>query len=249
MAATTAKPRKTQWHLMTWKEVAEAQRDGRTVLVPAGTVETQGDHTGIGFEFILPQRLAASVAEQTNAVVTPVIPFGWSADFQDHAGTITLRPSTLEALYEDVLRCVLSHGFDHVLVLAAHTPNQQLIEHAAYRLRREFGVRVAWINPGQLANRMLGEVSPDFAAAKGHGADPGVSLGEYLEPGSTDFTNMVPNKVLPDLGGFPLSGMAVSFRRVPDFNAAHARGRLPREARARETQAWAPPSRASKSSS
>jgi len=205
--------KKIDWHLMTWREIKQAQQDGRVVLIPAGTVETQGKHTAIGFEFFLPQRLAQAVAHRTNSIVTPVIPFGWSADFADYPGTITLRPSTLENLYEDVVRCVLHHGFDHVLFLATHIPNQQMIEQLAYRIREELGIRIIWTNPGQLANRFLQEVSPDdFAAAKGHGADPGVSLGEYLEPGSTDFSDMEGNELVSEVMGVPLSGWSPTFQ-------------------------------------
>jgi creatinine amidohydrolase len=200
---------------MTWREVEQASKDRRTVLVPIGTVETQGRHTAIGFEYIVPERLALAAAEKTNAVVTPVIPFGWSADFEDYPGTISLRPETLTQLYEDVLRSILSHGFDHILVLATHIPNQQFIEQAAYRLRRELGVTIIWINPGQLANKVLQDVSPAFAKAKGHGADPGISLGEYLSPGSTDRSDMAPNETASDFLGFPLTGMAPSYNGFP----------------------------------
>lgn len=206
---------KTEWALMTYREVERASKERRTVLVPTGTVETQGKHTAIGFEHIVPYRLALAVAEQTNALVTPVIPFGWSADFEDHAGTISVRPETLAALYEDVFRAVLSHGFDHVLVLATHIPNQQMIETAAYRLRRELGIWIAWINPGQLANRVLQQLDPNAAKTQGHGAEPGVSLGEFLSPGSTDFTDMEPNVTLPDFHGFPLTRMAPNFGGFP----------------------------------
>jgi creatinine amidohydrolase len=201
---------------MTYREIKAAQEEGRVVLIPAGTVETQGKHTAIGFEFVLPQRLAVAVAERTNAIVTPVIPFGWSADFADFPGTITLRPSTLESLYEDVVRCVLHHGFDHLVFLATHIPNQQMIEQLAYRIREELGIRIIWTNPGQLANRFLQEVSPDtFAAAKGHGADPGVSLGEFLEPGTTDFSGMEQNELVTEFMGIPLSGWSPSFQGFP----------------------------------
>ena len=208
-------PDKTQWRLMTWREVKEASARKRVVLIPTGTCETQGKHTAVGFEYILPERLAEAVAQRTNAVVTPVIPFGWSADFEDYAGTISLRPETLACLYEDLFRAVLSHGFDHLLVLATHIPNQPMIEQAAYRLRREFGVRISWINPGQLANRMLQQVSPDPARAQGHGADPGISLGEFLEPGSTDFSDMAPNTTVGTFEGFPLTRMAPAFEDFP----------------------------------
>jgi creatinine amidohydrolase len=206
---------KTEWGLMTWPEIKRAADEHLTVLIPAGTVETQGRHTAIGFEHILPQRLAQAVAARTNAIVTPVIPFGWSADFEDYPGTISIRPETLAMLYEDVFRAVLSHGFDHLLVLATHIPNQPMIEQAAYKLRREFGIRIVWTNPGQLANVMLQRVAPNADAVQGHGGEPGVSLGEFLAPGSTVFEGMEPNVTVPEFGGFSLKRMAPSFDGFP----------------------------------
>ena len=207
--------RKTHWHLMTWREIARAREERAVVLVPAGTVETQGMHTAIGYEHIVPQRLAAAVAERTNAIVTPVLPFGFSPDYVDYPGTISLRPETLGALYEDVLRSIISHGFDHILVLVGHNPNAPYLYAAGYKLLAELGVRVAWINPLNVADKLLKEVSPNYAEAKGHGADPGISLGEYLEPGSTDFTDMAPNNPAKDFRGFPLSAKTPQYGGFP----------------------------------
>lgn len=206
---------KKQWHLMTWREVKEARDSKATVLVPAGTVETQGPFTYVGFEFIVPERLADAVAAQTNAIVTPTIPFGWSADFQDRPGTITLRPETLKRLYEDVVRSVLHHGFDHILLLASHTPNQPMIEEVAYEVRRDSGVRIAWINPGQLANRALRETVSDYDTSKGHGAEPGISLGEFLQPGTTDLKHLVPNKSVKTFGGLDWTTNGLMFKDFP----------------------------------
>ena len=71
------------------------------------------------------------------------------------------------------------------------------------------------MNPGQLANHFLRDVSPDFAAAKGHGADPGISLGEFLEPGSTDFSDLEPNKLRTEFEGFALDGWSMQHGGFP----------------------------------
>lgn len=207
--------RKTQWHLMTWREIAKARDAGSVVLVPAGTVETQGIHTAIGYEHIVPQRLAAAVAERTNAIVTPVLPFGFSPDYVTYPGTISLRPETLGAYYEDVLRSIASHGFTHILVLVGHNPNAPYLYAAGYKLLAEMGVRIAWVNPLNVADKLLKEVSPNYAEAKGHGADPGISLGEYLEPGSTDFTDLEPNRPAKEFVGFPLSAKTPQYGGFP----------------------------------
>ncbi len=38
------------------------------------------------------------------------------------------------------------------------------------------------------------EVSPNYQAARGHGADPGLSLAKYLEPAMLDLAQVVPNE-------------------------------------------------------
>lgn len=56
--------------------------------------------------------------------MTPAIPFGDSDQFRGVLGTISVRRSVLEGLYEDTLLSIIAHGFDHLLVLGAHVPNQ-----------------------------------------------------------------------------------------------------------------------------
>ncbi len=186
--------KKTHWHLMSWQEIRDAAKENPTILVPAGTTETQGPYTYVGIEFVLPERLAKAVARRSNALVAPTIPFGYSPDFEDFPGTITLSPSVIARVYEEVVISILRHGFDHILFLVTHGPNQPMIEEVAFKIREEFGVLVAWFNPGRLASKLLQEVSPNYDEARGHGADPALSLSKYLEPNMVDLTNMAPNE-------------------------------------------------------
>ena len=49
------------------------------------------------------------------------------------------------------MRAIVRAGFDHLLFLAMHIPNQPLMEHVAHKIRTELGLMIAWINPGRLA--------------------------------------------------------------------------------------------------
>ena len=207
--------RKIHWHLMSWQEIRAAQQRNPVVLIPAGTVETQGPYTYVGIECVVPQRLAEAVARQTNALVVPTIPFGYSALFQDYPGTLSLRPETLSAIYEDVTRAIIRHGFDHLLFLAMHIPNQPMLEHVANKIRDELGVLIGWINPGRLAAEILKEISPNYTAARGHGADPGLSLAAYLEPAMVDLSQVVPNQAQSEFQGLPLDGLTPAFQGFP----------------------------------
>lgn len=193
--------KKIHWHLMTWQEIREARKRNPVILIPAGTVETQGPNTYVGLELVVPQRLAEEVARRTNALVVPTIPFGYSSLFQDFPGTITLRPEVLSALYEDVVRSIVRHGFDHLLFLAMHIPNQPMVRHVADKVRDELGVLIAWINP--------------YAAARGHGGARGLSLAKYLEPDMVDLSQVVPNEFNLEYQGLPLDGVTPTFQGLP----------------------------------
>jgi creatinine amidohydrolase len=198
-------PQSARWHLMTWQAIREFARRKPVVLVPAGTVETQGPFLWVGVEFVLPERLANDVAARTDAIVAPTIPFGWSPDFEDYPGTISLRPAVLEALYDDVARSILRHGFDKVLFLVTHIPNQPPIEQMAYRLRRELGVRIGWMNPGQMAVDIMKDLDPDYPAGYGHGADPSLSIAAYLEPEETPLDQARPSRGADTFKGLPFN--------------------------------------------
>lgn len=206
---------KTRWDYMTWQEIRDAQKRSPVVLIPAGTIETQGPYTYVGIENLVPERLAQAVAGRTNAIVAPTIPFGDSSLFLDYPGTISLRPEVLREVYADVVHAILKAGFDHLLFLAMHIPNQPLMEHVAHRLRTEQGILIAWINPGRLAPAVMKEVSPNFAAARGHGADPQLSLAMYLAPEMVDVSNRVPNKFTTEFQGLPLDAMTPTFDGFP----------------------------------
>lgn len=207
--------RKIHWHLMSWREIRTARERNPVILIPAGTVETQGPYTYIGVECEIPQRLAEEVARRTNSLVMPTIPFGYSALFQDFPGTITLRPEVVADVYEDVVRSIIRHGFDHLLFLAMHIPNQPMMEHVANKVRDELGVLVAWINPGRLAPAIMREISPNYTAARGHGADPGLSLAKYLQPNMVDLSQVAPNEAQREFQGLSIEGLMPTFQDFP----------------------------------
>ena len=136
------------WSHLTWQEIRAAAKRQPVVLVPIAYVETQGPYTPVGMELIVADRLARDVAARTDGLALPAIPFGNSDSFMTIPGTIFIRPEVLIELYDDVLRSIVRAGFQRVLCLAYHVPNQPLIGRAARRIREETGVSVVWFNPG-----------------------------------------------------------------------------------------------------
>jgi len=194
--------RTVEWALMNWLEIREAAERQPVVLVPAGTVETQGP-TYVGYEAIFAEKIALDAAGQTGSLVTPTIPFGWSADFEAVPGTISIHPALLSSLYEDVARSIARAGFFHIMFVAAHIPNQPPIEQMAYRLRRELGIQVAWINPGAMATEVWRDIGPDYPVGRGHGADTGRSLAAFIRPDAVDLDAEINNEEQGDYNTLP----------------------------------------------
>ena len=148
------------WAHLTWQQLRDAAASDPVVIVPTACVETQGPWTPVGMEFVLADRLARDAAERTGSLALPALPFGNSDSFVNIPGTIFVRPEILTGLYHDVFRSVVRAGFERILCLSYHIPNQPYIERAARLLREETGVVVTWMNPGALAATFLKRALP-----------------------------------------------------------------------------------------
>lgn len=207
---------KSQWALMTWREVRSRAADGNSVvLIPLGCVEPQGPHTPVGMEFLMADALAKEVALRTGSVALPAIPFGNSDDFVNMPGTIFVRPETLIMFYEDVYRSVLRAGFTHVVFLAYHVPNQWVLERAARKVREDSGIICAWLNPGALAAKYLPDLFDDPTAARGHGAEPGISLMRFLVPDAVSLEGAVTRPAASEFRGWKIMGGAPALDGLP----------------------------------
>lgn len=202
------------WANLTWQQIRDAAANNPVVLVPTACVETQGPWTPVGMEYLLADRLAQDAAERTGSLALPALPFGNSDSFMNIPGTIYIRPEILTGLYYDVFRSVVRAGFERILCLSYHIPNQPYIERAARMLREETGVIVVWVNPGALAATFLKELFPDPAAARGHGAEPGLSLMRYVlgvsVPADADT-----GETCSSYRGLDVQGAGVTFQGFP----------------------------------
>jgi len=203
---------KINWARMTWLEIQQAQKRNPVVIIPIGTVETHGPHTLVGLETIISERLAEEVAKRTNSLVLPVTPFGHSDSFAEIPGTIFIRPEVLEGFYEDIFRSVFKFGFDHLLFLTAHVPNQPIIKRVFRKMRAEKGILAASLNPGRIAPSYVRDLFEKPTEVRGHGAEPGLSLAEYLCPEDVSREGAKPSQSLKEFRGFEAEGMSIKFQ-------------------------------------
>jgi creatinine amidohydrolase len=113
----------------------------------------------------------------------PPIAYGVSEMGMGTAGTISLSHPVFASVVEGVVLSLIAQGFEHVLLLNSHIPNQYPVEFVCREVRRRTGVLVAAISPGPLATDLSRDVIADETYT-GHGGEPGVSIMMHLFPGS-----------------------------------------------------------------
>jgi creatinine amidohydrolase len=128
---------------LTSPEVAAALAAGRrTIVLPCGAIEQHGPHLPLSVDADHAEQLALRVAERLDALVAPTLRIGCSAHHLDFAGTLSLRPETLEALYVDCCRSLARHGFERILIFSGHIGNFPVLEDIAPRLARSVPAHV-----------------------------------------------------------------------------------------------------------
>jgi len=131
---------------LTSPEVADLIADGyKRVVVPTGGVEYNGAHLALGKHNRVVSFAALAVAQELGkTLVAPVIDFVPEGQISPpsghmvHAGTISVRVETFEAILEDVTRSLIQHGFEEVLFIGDSGWNQQPQASVAERLNTEF---------------------------------------------------------------------------------------------------------------
>ena len=162
---------------MTWVEIRDLIAEKKpAVIVPLGTTETQGQHNPTGYDFFVAEAVAKMAAEKCNAVVAPTLCYGYSELFYKFPGTITLEPETLQNLLFDVTASLIRTGFDHIVYMNNHDPNQPILEHAMARIRKQYGLVVPSLWPTNMARIFGQQLFPEASRVLIHGNEPSTSL-------------------------------------------------------------------------
>lgn len=128
---------------MSWEQVKEyLARDDR-IIIPLGSTEEHGRPLGLGTDSFEAEAIARGAGEATGVIVAPTLHYGMALAQMGFPGTVSLRPTTLIAVLEDILRSLYRHGFRRVLVVNGHGGNAASLASAVQMVTQDApGLRV-----------------------------------------------------------------------------------------------------------
>jgi len=171
------------WHNMSWKEIGELVQSGvDTAILPVGATEQHGPHMGCGMDAEIAGQLCQAVAEKTNAIVLPTLPYGCSIGHsQRWPGTVALQPKTMIDVVKDMGDWIYNSGFRRLFIINGHVGNFAPLRCALEMLRAEHDdMMVALVNSGSISPRVKEQHFHD--AQDWHANDAETSLMLALQP-------------------------------------------------------------------
>jgi creatinine amidohydrolase len=115
-----------------WVDVKAAAERGVLAVLAVGAVEQHGAHLPLLTDTVLAAGVARRVAQGLDALLLPPIAYGDAWNNEGFAGTISLSPTTLRAVVEDIGRGLHRIG---VKGLVRQWPFRQSRAHCARRAR------------------------------------------------------------------------------------------------------------------
>jgi creatinine amidohydrolase len=143
-----AKENPTVWlEALTSPEVKERMAEGvDTIIIPTGGTEQNKEYLALGKHNAIVAKTSEMAATMLgNALVAPVIAYVPESGHMPHAGTISLRDETFEALLTDAATSFKQHGFKWIVFMGDSGGNQKPQENVATRLSKAWkkeGVQV-----------------------------------------------------------------------------------------------------------
>jgi len=120
-----------QWEQLTSKEFAKAAQETGVCIMAFGVVERHGDHLPLGTDYLNSHKVVCMAAEKEPAVVFPPFYFGQIYEARCFPGTITIRPSLLVDLIQNLFDEIARNGFRKIIMYCGHGGNRSLMQFLA----------------------------------------------------------------------------------------------------------------------
>ena len=188
--------------LVSWLEVDAYLKQSTAIIMPIGSTEQHGPNGLIGTDALTAEMIAWKLGEDLGVMVAPTIAVGMAQHHLGFPGSMTLRPSTLIAVIQDMVNSLARHGFERFFFINGHGGNVATVTAAFSEIYAETSLQTAASNRPPLRcvlrnwymGRRVGEISKEvFGDDEGSHATPSeVALTYYGYPEVGERLSKVP---------------------------------------------------------
>lgn len=128
---------------LTTPDVARYLGDGGDLaLLPLGPTEMHGPHLPLGTDLYVARAVALRVAEAADGIVLPDLAYNWSGATDGFPGTLSIEPELMQQMVASILRKAMRMGFQRLVIISAHGPNNAMLMPVARRFFEVEGLPV-----------------------------------------------------------------------------------------------------------
>jgi len=151
----------------------------QTVLLPLGTLEAHGAIAN-GTDIIAPLAIARAIADRINAMIAPVVAYGFTGVLDAYAGSFTIPEDVYRSYVRAVLVGLARNKFRNVIMLNGHGGRQTAILSAlAPEVGRETNTRMLVVNWWSYCSDVCQEV---FGEDGGHAGNTETAFMMAVDP-------------------------------------------------------------------
>jgi creatinine amidohydrolase len=179
-APRSNEPTTREMERINWLEFGELVPSRiKTVLLPLGTLEAHGAIAN-GTDIIAPLAIARAIADRINAMIAPVVPYGFTGVLDSYAGSFTIPEDVFRAYVRAVLVGLARNKFQNLIMLNGHGGGQTAILSAlAQEVGRETNTRVLVVNWWSYCSDITQEV---FGEDGGHAGNTETAFMLAVDP-------------------------------------------------------------------
>jgi len=162
---------------MEFKEVVPAKVN--TVLLPTGTLEPHGVINN-GADNTAPFAMAKTIAQRTNALVAPTLPYGITGSLEAYPGAFQITEAAYRPFVKQILEGLVKNGFRNIIILNGHGGGQTaVLQSVASEVAIEKHVRTLVINWWTYCSDETKEV---FGEDGGHAGNNETAFIQAIDP-------------------------------------------------------------------
>jgi creatinine amidohydrolase len=182
---------------MEFREVVPARI--KTVLLPTGTLEPHGVANN-GADNTAPLAIARRIAQRTNAMIAPVLPYGMTGSMEAYPGAFQITEAAYRPFVKQILEGLAKNGFRNIVIVNGHGGGQTaVLTSVAAEVAAERKVRTLVVNWWSYASDITKQV---FGEDGGH-----AGLNETAFVQAIDPTLVHPERYKDDLAtAYPAPG-------------------------------------------